>query len=106
MINDLTKDERLLAELMSDLSEKCYSAGWMIDLEYVLWDAVISGSRDYGHGTISRDDIEKLIQTSNKVNAWIMFDDKLEEISVPLDIWKVKFIVNTTNVPARLHRDL
>lgn len=106
MINDLNQDERQLAEFMSELSERCYSAGWMEDLEYVLWDAVVSGPRDYGHGTITRDDINKLVQTSDKVNSWILFDNELEEISVPLDKWKVKFAVDTRQNPDRLHKNI
>jgi len=106
MINDLTQGEKELAELMSELSEKCYSAGWMKDLEYVLWDAVVSGPRDYGHGTITKDDINKLIQTSDKVKSWILFDDELEEISVPLDKWKVKFKIDITQNSDRLHKNV
>jgi hypothetical protein len=105
MINDLTQDERQLAELMSELSQRCYSASWMKDLEYVLWDAVVSGPRDYGHSTITREDINKLVQTSDKVNSWILFDDELEEIPVPLDKWKVKFTEDTTQDPDRLHKN-
>lgn len=105
MINDLTQDERQLAEFMSELSERCYSAEWMQDLEYVLWDAVVSGPRDYGHGTITIEDINKLIQISDKIKSWILFDDELEEISVLLDKWKIKFAVDISQNPDRLHRN-
>jgi hypothetical protein len=77
----------------------------MKDLEYVLWDAVVSGPRDYGHGTITKDDINRLIHTSEEVNSWILFDDELEETAIPLDKWKVKFIVDTTQNPDRLHKN-
>ena len=106
MINDLTQDERQLAEFMSELSEKCYSAGWMMDLEYVLWDAVMTGPRNYGHGTITKDDISKLIQVSGKINSWICFDDEQDEISIPMDKWKEKFIKDTTLNPDRLHKNV
>ena len=105
MINDLNQDERQLAEFMSELSERCYSAGWIVDLEYVLWDAVVTGPRNFGDGKITRTDISKLIQFSIKLNSWICFDDELEEIAIPLEVWKVKFSVDTTQRPDRLHNN-
>jgi hypothetical protein len=105
MINDLNQDERQLAEFMSELSERCYCAGWMMDLEYVLWDAVMTGPRNFGHGTITREDISKLIQLSDKINSWICFDDELEEVSIPFDKWKVKFTIDTIQRPDRLHNN-
>ena len=37
-----------LSSYMSDLSEEAYHAGWMMNLEYDLWQAVIEGPRSYG----------------------------------------------------------
>ncbi|MGC3945776.1 MAG: hypothetical protein QM762_14845 [Chryseolinea sp.] len=88
---------------MSELSEKCYSAGWMTDLEYVLWDAVESGPRAYGHGTINEDDIFQLIEKSEKTRSWIVFDDVREETAIPLDRWRLKFADDTTRNKRLLH---
>jgi len=103
MIHELTPDERHLAELMRNISERCYSAGWMCNLEYVLWNAVVSGPRDYGHGAITKDDIDKLTQASHKISSWILFDEELEEIIIPLDKWRVKFSEDIRKKPDRLH---
>lgn len=103
MIEDLTQDERRLAQLMSELSGRCYSAGWMAGLEYVLWDAVRSGPRAYGQSSITQEDIDQLVQSSDKTKSWIVFDDKLEETSIPLDKWKLKFAEDTEKNPALLH---
>lgn len=65
---ELTQQEKQLATLMSEISKKCYSAGWMQDTEYVLWDGITSGPRDFGHDHITQ-----------------------EETSIPLDIWKQLF---------------
>ena len=63
-------------------------------------------TRDYGHGTITKEDINKLIENTKKTNSWILFDNELEEISVPLFKWKNKFILDTTQNPGRLHKNM
>jgi hypothetical protein len=103
MIHDLTPDERQLAEFMSEISEKCYGAGWEKNSEYVLWDAVISGPRNFGQDTITQADIDELIKISNKSNAWIVFDDEREEIAIPLNKWRIQFTDNISKDPSILH---
>lgn len=87
----MTKDEKKLSDLMNAISERCYSAAWMANLEYVLWNVALSGPAKYGHDVISQDDINQLIQLSEKTQAWIIFDDNHEETSISLDKWKEKF---------------
>ncbi|HEY5916319.1 MAG TPA: hypothetical protein VIU13_02925 [Chryseolinea sp.] len=87
---------------MSAISEKCYSAGWMGDSEYVLWDAVISGPRSFGCGKITQEDIDKLIGISNKTKTWIVFDDELEETAIPVDKWRKQFTEDTLKNPGKL----
>ena len=69
MRKDLTNNQVQLTDLMSDISERCYYSGWMHNLEYVLWDAVLHGERNYGHGIISKEDIEALLSLSEEANA-------------------------------------
>lgn len=97
MLKNLTVKQELLAQLMSDISEKCYSAGWEQGLEYVLWDAVINGEREYGHDIITKREIEALILLSNETNCRIVFDDDTEETAIPLDIWQAKFKNDVSN---------
>ena len=91
MRKDLTTQQSLLADYMSAISERCYYAGWVRDLEYVLWDAVLHGQRKYGHDTISPKDIETLSDLSKASSAWIIFDDNTEETAIGLHDWKEKF---------------
>ena len=56
----LTLDQRALAEYMSELSEEAYFVGWMTDLEYNLWEAVLGIRRRYGLITISQAKVQKL----------------------------------------------
>lgn len=58
--------------------------GWMHNLEYILWDAVLHGQRHYGHGTISEKDVETLQNLSEKADVWIIFDDETQETALTL----------------------
>ncbi len=91
MLQDLTLEQRLLANLMNDLSERCYSAGWMMNLEYVLWDAISNGPREFGRDVITQNDINELKHLSDNCNCWIYFDDEEEEIAIDLLLWQQKF---------------
>jgi len=80
-----------LADLMSDISEEAYCAGWMANLEYVLWDAVLNGERQYGRYFIKQKDIDALITLSHLTDSWIYFDDDNEETAMPLNSWRERF---------------
>jgi hypothetical protein len=109
MIDKLTPKQQQLANLMSDISEECYYAGWMTGLEYNLWDAIVNGEKKYGHGQITQDYIVQLIQISKNCNSWIYFDDETEETAVDFDKWQnifqrvitcnPKILENSNNTP-------
>jgi hypothetical protein len=48
MLKDLNRDQLLLEELMSQISEEGFSAGWMKNLEFDLWRIINGGDRRYG----------------------------------------------------------
>ncbi len=91
MLKDLTENEQQLATFMSDLSERCYNAEWMLNLEYVLWNSILNGPRKYGHDIINENDILNLSSLSILADAWIVFDDENEETAVALEQWKKQF---------------
>lgn len=99
MIKELTEDEQQLANLMSEISERCYAAGWMSGLEFVLWDALTTGPRSYGHDKITTEQIEHLRKLSNRTGTWIVYDDNKEEIAVPLQEWKMRFNRRWREIP-------
>ncbi|MFD2584454.1 hypothetical protein ACFSR6_18295 [Pedobacter vanadiisoli] len=94
MKSHLTEKELKLAHFMSEISERCYAAGWMQNLEYVLWHAAINGERKYGQSYITEDDIATLIKLSADANAWIVFDNKKEETALSLKEWMKKFKID------------
>ena len=91
MLKDLTKQQRLLADAMSAISEKCWSAGWMSNLEYALWHALISGERKYGQDFITQQDINTLLSLSKECDDWIYLSDTTKETAIELSKWRLKF---------------
>jgi len=87
MLTDLTEEQKKLAELMGGISERCYSSQWMKNLEFVLWDALITGERIFGQGKITTRDIEELTEHSRLCSAWIYFDDDTEETAITIASW-------------------
>ena len=67
---------------MSKISEEAYYAGWMEDIEYVLWYALLKGPANYGHKFIDEQAILRLKQLSEEANSWIIFDDDTWETAV------------------------
>ena len=48
---------RLLYKKMSDISEDCWCAGWMMGNEYALWKILRGDRHDYGWGGIAYEDL-------------------------------------------------
>ena len=94
MIQDLSKEQNLLAEYMSDLSEEAYSAGWMDGLEYALWKILINEKTSYGRLDITKVKKEKLIELSNLCKGWIYFDDSNDETYINIESWEVMYKSN------------
>lgn len=97
MVSDLNPIQQQLMNIMSEISERCYTAGWMSNLEYVLWNAVITGPRKYGQDYITQKDIDELRFLSALSNSWIVFDEVKEERSMQLSAWEKKFNSDTLN---------
>lgn len=87
MINDLAPTQRDLAELMSDISENAWRAGWMQGLEYELWTAVKSPAGSGTRRLATQAQLERLSQLSNDCGGWIVFDQEREETFVALVEW-------------------
>ena len=82
--------QKLLAEKMSDISERCWYAGWLFGTEYILWQAVLEGPQRWGHSTITDEDIATLKALAKEAGGWIMFNDlgPEDELFVPQDRWE------------------
>jgi hypothetical protein len=91
VLNELSQNQLLLAEVMSDISERAYYAGWMDGLEHALWAAVTGGNRHYGHHVLSDSELSELLELSRICDGWIRFDEKHEEVFVSLSDWREKY---------------
>ena len=74
----------LLRKLMSEISEGHWCAGWLVGLEYILWD-VVNGKRNDICGP---DEIEQLKYLSEKCSGWIVWDNQaIDKKFVPMEEW-------------------
>lgn len=74
-VDKLSPDERKLYDLMSEISEDCYCAGWMMGNEFTLWNALQTGDMNYGMGDIDRELLSQVAALSVKTGCWIVWRD-------------------------------
>lgn len=78
-----------LLERMSDVSEDEWCAGWLIDLEYTLWDAIVNrGSTKLeriGYG------LSYLKELSDRCGGWWKHGDNFHEIFVDIETWRDEY---------------
>ena len=81
-----------LRDSMSQLSEDCYCAGWLGDLEYLLWSAVMNGPVQKGNWDITQSDIERLRLLARRCGGWIAYDDaRKTKVWLPIEEWLPKY---------------
>jgi ribosomal protein S18 acetylase RimI-like enzyme len=91
----LTLAQSELAELMSDISEDQYCAGWLTGLEYDLW-ALLQSSDAERVGAFSSThprDIRRLRELSAVTNGWIVWADHADPDlqHMPLEQWEAHY---------------
>lgn len=91
MLDDMTTFQRALADLMSDLSEETYCAGWLVDLEFLLWETVVGRHDSYGRFPLTEGEIRRLKELSEAGGGWIVFDAATRETWVPFEEWERRF---------------
>lgn len=86
--------ERRLGELMSEISEDCYCAGWMHGNEYTLWSmiAVPGASRDYGMDAVSEEDLAELKLLSDRLGGWVVWWDDDYDQNCATEEWGERFL--------------
>lgn len=79
-----------LQSAMSDLSERCYCAGWLEGCEDTLWAFTQEPGVDHawGMGCVTAADTEELRRLSDKARGWWRWENG--EVFVPLDEWKAR----------------
>jgi hypothetical protein len=81
--------QKALYDLMSDISEDCYCAGWMMGNEYILWEILTnpSASRNYGQAIVTPEKIAILREISAEIGGWIRWRDEDEIPALTLVEW-------------------
>jgi hypothetical protein len=90
MLPNLSPDARALATYMSDISEEFWCAGWMRDLEFMLWSVIEEGEA-YASLTLTRDQLATLKSLSNACKGWIVFRRDTQETFVSMPEWMQTF---------------
>ena len=86
----LTPLQRALYELMSEISEDCWCAGWMMGNEFALWDAIVTGDRTYGMSFMDENLLASVKALSDQIGGWIEWRD--DEQGLPVGEWGPYFI--------------
>lgn len=94
MSEGLTPQQTELYELMSEISEECYCAGWMNGNEFRLWRAVIDPTDDrwYGMAEIEVAQVERLRALSTGIGGWIVWFDDQDDPDLPPAQWGPRYV--------------
>lgn len=81
--------KRELYELMSDISEDCYCAGWMHGNEFRLWQAITDPKDDrrYGQSDIEEWQVNRLRELSEQTGGWWVWEED-NRAFISLDEWR------------------
>lgn len=89
---DMNDKQRELYELMSDISEDCYFAGWMNGLEYAIWGALQDGDRNYGMGEMDAEQLERCRTLAAELDGWVIWVDSDDDPELPVQEWGPRFV--------------
>jgi len=63
-----------LCQRMSDISEDYYAAGWLMGLEYALFEAAFEGDT-FGGEKLQHDELHALLDLSHRCDGWWRWHD-------------------------------
>ena len=89
---NFTESQRELYDLMSDISEDCYCAGWLMGNEYNIWAALQDGDLSYGRGVMDAESLERFRELSAELQGWIIWADDDMDKDMPVAEWGPRFI--------------
>ena len=77
-----------LLRMMRDISEDCWCAGWLTDLEFTLWNAVTTGKMGSGWGVVEERDLLRMKYLHELTGGWwIWASGEQRERFVTTDEW-------------------
>lgn len=90
--HDWNDTQRELHDLMSDISEDCYCARWMMGLEHAIWGALQDGDRRYGAGEMDAEQLEKCRALASELDGWVIWYDDDNDPELPVEEWGPRFV--------------
>jgi hypothetical protein len=84
-----------LAQMMCDLSQDCFCAGWIHNNEYRLWTALTTGHRAYGGAEIPERDANRMRYLHELAGGWWIWPEGEDSIRfVTTEEWLTIFAKN------------
>ena len=75
----VTETAQELYELMSNISEEGWSAGWMRGTEKALWEVRQGRADCWGMTEVLPNEVELLKRLSEEADCWWIFDDGIDD---------------------------
>jgi hypothetical protein len=92
MYHDLTPAQQQLADCISGISRRSFNgAGWIMNVEYVAWDAVMNRPCSFGWNRTTAEDVQEPWRLARAAGAWVRFDEVTRETAVPQAQWPAVF---------------
>lgn len=77
--------KRKLYELMEEISQECWCAGWLDSLSFDLWEIAyhwnFADAIEYGQSNVTYPQIIELLRLSKELGGWLIYDEKNEDYS-------------------------
>jgi probable addiction module antidote protein len=83
--------QECLHEMMRSVSQEVYFAGWLQDLEYLLWQVIEGKLQRDNYFDIDEDRADKLRQLSRLCGGWIICSKHLGTQWVPIEQWTILY---------------
>ncbi len=88
---DLTDGQLDLYDRMSEISEDCYCASWVIDNEYAIWEALTSSDSAQAKGRMNPRLLKRCQMLSMEIGGWIYWADTTTRADLPCETWGPRF---------------
>lgn len=89
-------DRQKLQELMEEISEDNWCAGWLHNLEFDLWRIMNEGTQRYGKQDVTTKQIRRLKLLSDRCSGWFVFNDDVEFVYI--NQWRTMYHNKMANV--------
>ncbi len=76
-----------LEDFMMELSQDCYCAMWLVDLEFYLWDTLQGKPDRYSFRPLTDGEIDRLRALSTSAGGWITWPHKGHMGFVSFEEW-------------------